>query len=223
MKRGLDEAAPSDRQANRSKLFGVWRADDVTECGDKRRYPVIANSRDLKVFVKALNNDCYYQLGPVEKPLTYLTKQSGKELDWKKLNNTERAMFVDAKIKEITNLTESNAIKIETDRKTVEKILLEFPHRIMPSRFIFTKKTGEVGEQWKAKARWILLGHKDPDSMQLERYAPTPSSTTVMLCLQIISSMKYHLFIMDVSSAFGQSDPHEREQGPNAADWDTWL
>ena len=26
--------------------------------------------------------------------------------------------------------------------------------------------------------------------------------------------MKFHLYIMDVSSAFGQSDPHEREQGP---------
>jgi len=84
----------------------------------------------------------------------------------------------------------------------------------MPSRFILTKKAGEIGEQWKAKARWTFLGHKDPDALELERYAPTPSSTTVMLCLQVIASMNFRLYIMDVSSAFGQSDPHEREQGP---------
>ena len=84
----------------------------------------------------------------------------------------------------------------------------------MPSRFIVTKKAGEIGEDWRAKARWILLGHKDPDALQQERFAPTPSSTTVMLCLQIIASMKFELYITDVSSAFGQSDPHEREQGP---------
>lgn len=39
-------------------------------------------------------------------------------------------------------------------------------------------------------------------------------ATTVMLCHQVMASMKFHLYSMDVSSAFGQSDPHEREQGP---------
>ena len=77
-----------------------------------------------------------------------------------------------------------------------------------------SRKAGEVGESWKAKARWILLGHKDPDAMSLERYAPTPSSTTVMMCLQITATMKFHLYIMDVSSPFGQSYPHGREQTP---------
>ena len=35
-----------------------------------------------------------------------------------------------------------------------------------------------------------------------------------MLCLQALASMNFRLRIMDVSSAFGQSDPHERSQGP---------
>ena len=214
MKRGLEEPALSDRQANRSRIFGVWRADEVTDWGNKTKYPVIANARDLDAFPKVAKSDVFYQLKPLDQPLTYLTKQSGKELDWKKLSEDEKKMFVEAKITEIENLVNSNAIAIETDKNTIEKIMREYPHRIMPSRFIFTKKAGELGETWKAKARWILLGHKDPDSLELERYAPTPSSTTVMLCLQVISSMKFRLFIMDVSSAFGQSDPHEREQGP---------
>lgn len=205
---------PNGRLPNRSKVFGLWRADDITEWGDKGKFPVIANGREINVFSKLEKTDCYYVLRGRQLPLTYLTKQSGKELDWNKLNNDEKGMFLEAKILEITSLVNSNAIRLVKDRKEVDDILTMYPHRVMPSRFIFTKKSGEVGERWKAKARWILLGHKDPDALELERYAPTLSSTTVMLALQVIASMRYRLFIMDVSSAFGQSDPHEREQGP---------
>ena len=214
MKRGLEDPAPNERLANRSKVFGVWRADDNTEWGDKRQYPIIASSRDLQVFPKLLNADCSHQAKDFEKSLTCLTKQSGKELDEKKITGDEKKMFDEAKRKEIDNLVSSNAIEIVTDEEEVNSIKQKYGHRIMPSRFLLTKKSGEIGEDWKAKARWILLGHKDPDAINLERYAPTPSSATVMLCLQIISSLCFHLFIMDVSSAFGQSDPHEREQGP---------
>lgn len=131
-----------------------------------------------------------YALKDPEFSLSYLTKQSGKELDEKKLTNLEKAMFDKAKTLEITNLVNSNAIQVITDETELSRVRKELPHRIMPSRFIITKKACELGEDWKAKARWILLGHKDPDAMAQERFAPTPSSTTVMICLQIISSMK---------------------------------
>jgi len=161
----------------------------------------VANARDINLLPKLAKSDSFYQLKSPDQTLTYLTKQSGKELDWKKLSDTEKGMFVEAKIIEINNLVNSNAIKIETDKATIARIMEEYPHRIMPSPFIFTKKAGEVGENWKAKARWTLHGHKDPDSLGLERYAPTHSSTTVMLCLQVISSMRFRLLIVDVSSA----------------------
>lgn len=217
MKRTLEGPQSSERKTTRSKVFGTWRADGVTEFGDKRKYPVIANARDLQLFKKVDRTDCYYEMNARLKEdfsLSYLTKQSGKELDEKKLSVQEIKMFRDAKKLEINNLVNSNAIEIMTDDAEVKKVRELQAHRIMPSRFILVKKMGEIGEGWKAKARWILLGHRDPDALELERYAPTPSSTTVMLCLQIISSMKFYLYIMDVSSAFGQSDPHEREQGP---------
>ena len=59
-----------------------------------------------------------------------------------------------------------------------------------------------------------MLGRKDPDAQELERYAPTPATPTVYLAFQILSSMQFKLVIMDVSSAVGQSDHHEREKGP---------
>ena len=47
----------------------------------------------------------------------------------------------------------------------------------------------------------------------MERFSPTPAGPTVMLAFQILASMKYRLVIMDVTSAFGQSDPQTRPQG----------
>ncbi|CAJ1460698.1 unnamed protein product, partial [Effrenium voratum] len=202
MKRSLEENQQASRTATRTKIFVVWRADDKTEWGNKSNFPIVANERDLLTFHKARTSDTLYNERDI---LAYLTKQSGKELDYKRLTDKKNILFDAAKEVEIGNLEGSNAIRIITDEKELDKIRRDFPSRIMSSRFLLTKKAGEVGEDWKAKARWILLGHRDPDAAQLERYAPTPSSTTVMLCLQIIASCKYKLYIMDVSSAFGQS------------------
>ena len=215
MKRSLEEPAPSERTAHKSRVFGVWRADTKNEWGDKTLYPVVANSRDIDAFKLLDKKDCYYALKTFEDefPLHYLTKQ-GKELNEKNLTAAEQKLFRDAKLLEISNLVNSGAIELVTDPVKLKEIRETLKHRIMPSRFLITKKTGEIGESWKAKARWILLGHRDPDSLQLERFAPTPSTTTVMLVLQIIASHHYHLIVMDVSSAFGQSDQVEREQGP---------
>ena len=216
LKRSLDDPTTNDRVANRSRVFGTWQADRLTEWGDKKNFPVMANVRDVKGIPYLENSDSYFNLKTMEDefPLHYLTKQSGKELNEKKLTPEEIKLFNEAKKTEIGNLVGSNAIELVIDEGELQAIRDKYSHRIMPSRFLITKKMGEIGEQWKAKARWILLGHKDPDSLQLERFAPTPSSTTVMLTLQIIASHHYHLYIMDVSSAFGQSDHCEREQGP---------
>ena len=214
LKRSLDGPAQNPRAATKSKLFPMWRADEKTEWGNKSDYPIVANARDLNLFNKVEKTDVFYFLHDLDKPITYLTKQSGKELDERKLPEHEKKMFNDAKLLEIQNLINSNAIEIVVDEKECDQIREQFPDRIMPSRYLIIKKTGDVGESWKAKARWLLLGHKDPDALELERYAPTPSSTTVMLCLQVLASMNFRLRIMDVSSAFGQSDPHERSQGP---------
>ena len=174
MKRSL-EGTEQSRATTRSEVFGTWRADDVTEWGDKRQFPVICGERDLVAFARLRTSDIVYNERDIHHHLAYLTKQSGKELSYQRLTPEERVLFDAAKLLEISNLENSNAISIVEDAKELDRIRQEHPGRIMPSRFIFTKKAGEVGEGWKAKTRWILLGHRDPDAAQLERYAPTPS------------------------------------------------
>ncbi|CAE7733243.1 GIP, partial [Symbiodinium necroappetens] len=199
----------------KSKIGGVWMADCVTPWGDKASFPVIANARDMQLFGKLGVNDVLYTYSELHSGWICLTRKSGKELQERTLNKEERKLFDAAKLTEIQNLEGSNAISFITDPDEIEKIRATMSHRLMPSRFILTKKQQEIGMAWKAKARWILLGHRDPDAQALERYAPTPATPTVYLAFQILSSLHYRLVIMDVSSAFGQSDAHEREQGGN--------
>ena len=214
LKRGHDGSGHPGAPQPKSKIGGIWVADCVTPWGDKRKFPVIANARDLQAFGKLVKADVFYTYSELHSGWICLTKKSGKEIQERTLTEQERKMFDEAKITEIENLEGSSAISFVTDPEEVRKIKESLSHRIMPSRFILTKKQQELGQSWKAKARWILLGHRDPDAQELERYAPTPATPTVYLAFQILSSLHYELVIMDVSSAFGQSDHHEREQGP---------
>ena len=202
LKRGHDGQGARGQPQPKSRVGGVWVADCVTAWGDKRQ------------FGKLERGDTFYTYSELHSGWICLTKKSGKELQERTLTQQEKQMFDEAKLTEIGNLEGSNAIRFVTDPAEIERIRSSFSHRIMPSRFILTKKQQEVGQAWKAKARWILLGHKDPDAQELERYAPTPATPTVYLAFQILSSMRHKLVIMDVSSAFGQSDQREREKGP---------
>ncbi|CAE7558955.1 iscS [Symbiodinium pilosum] len=215
LKRVHDGSGHQGHAQPKSKIGGMWIADVVTPWGDKRKYPMIANSRDLSVFGKLQKNDVLYTYSELHSGWICLTKKSGKELQERTLNDMEKRMFAEAKLTEIQNLEGSSAIEFVTDPDEIRKIQETFSHRIVPSRFILTKKQQEVGQSWKAKARWILLGHRDPDAQELERYAPTPATPTVYLTFQLLSSLRYRMVIMDVSSAFGQSDHRTREQGPS--------
>ena len=129
-----------------------------------------------------------------------LDEEVWKRIQERTLDRNDKKMFDEAKLTEIGDLEGSNAISFITDPEEIQRILETFARRIMPSRFILTKKQQEIGQNWKVKA--------------MERYAPTPATPTVYLAFQILSSLKYELVIMDVSSAFGQSDQYKRDQGP---------
>ena len=61
----------------------------------------------------------------------------------------------------------------------------------------------------KAKARWILQGHKDPDRLLLERAAPTPMTLSLMLAFQLLASLNYELEL-------GDDDRRRRRRPPPA-------
>ena len=157
----------------RSGVFGWWCADWANEFGNKSLHLVVANSRDMAVFKAILKTDSVYMHDELHGSYIYLTKKSGKELNEKNFSAEEK-LFDKAKRSEIQVLLNSEAIELIMDMKKVEEIKAKFAGRFIPSRFVLTRKQMEVGETWKAKARWILLGHHDPDTLEVERFAPTP-------------------------------------------------
>ena len=169
-------------------------ADLDTEWGSKACHPVIANGRDMHLFYKKENNDVFYYDGETYGKFIELTKKSGKEVSEKNFTPEETITLDEAKTLEVGNLEGGNAIRFIEDRAEADKIRAEMPDRIMPSCFVWTKKQQEIGQRWKAKACWILLGHCDPDVLELERFSPTPATPTVYLTLQVISSLHFEFY-----------------------------
>eukprot|EP00435_Cladocopium_sp_Y103_P037516 s4112_g9.t3 len=59
--------------------------------------------------------------------------------------------------------------------------------------------------QFKAKSRFCVHGHKDPDG-GYRTFAPTPTTEALHMVLQIIADEGLHLLFADVKAAFAQSD-----------------
>ena len=89
-------------------------------------------------------------------------------------------------------------------------------HRIVPSRHVYREKPGEgVGAVSKAKCRWCVLGHRDPDIRQVERSSLTPQTSSIYTFLFVAAVLQREVTLGDLKSAFMQSDKDlsERSQG----------
>ena len=126
--------------------------------------------------------------------------------EWKEWRKTD--------LSEWNKVTETGAIKVlslEESRKIRNSAEKE---RIIPSRMVRRWKPAEQpNEAPGRKSRWCLRGDKDPDLMDLNRHAPTLTTTSFGVLLQIAASMKYRATVGDLKSAFCQSWPLCRKQG----------
>eukprot|EP00974_Lingulodinium_polyedra_P126906 11200101-Lingulodinium_polyedra.AAC.1 len=57
-----------------------------------------------------------------------------------------------------------------------------------------------LGAPPKAKSRWCVRGHHDPDAEGLQVYAPTPQTEALMVTLLIIAGLRWDLEVADVSN-----------------------
>jgi len=125
-----------------------------------------------------------------------------------------------------TNVTPSYPVAIVDDpndpsfdeAKTTELRLLlakgtyKFVHKedvpkdavVMESRFVLTiKEPDSTSPQFKA--RFVILGHKDPDKHRIVNEAPTVLRSSVRLLISLSRVYNYPLWNRDVSQAFVQS------------------
>ena len=62
--------------------------------------------------------------------------------------------------------------------------------RIIPSRFVRRRKPADLpGEDPSLKSRWCVRGDKDPDLLSLVRAAPTVTTTSLTVVLQLAASL----------------------------------
>ena len=85
--------------------------------------------------------------------------------------------------------------------------------RILPSRFVITRKPDEKTGVMKTKCRWCIRGYLDPDLADLQTQSPTVSQEAFMATLQTCANNQWRIQIADVEGAFLQGDKLQRDKG----------
>ena len=87
-------------------------------------------------------------------------------------------------------------------------------NRVLPTRMVRRYKPGELpGEPATRKSRLCIRGDHDPDVFSLERHAPTASSLTLAMAMQVSASKKWWASVGDLRNAFCQSEALQRKEG----------
>ena len=112
----------------------------------------------------------------------------GDELPRHMSPESEWPRFLQATVAESAAILDTSAVTIVSPA-AAKDIRNNLSHRIVPSRHVYREKPGEgVGAASKAKCRWCVLGHRDPDIRQLERSSPTPQTSSMYTFLFVCSS-----------------------------------
>ena len=162
--------------------------------------------------------------------LASAAKRQRAEVKEKNLSESDRQLFLGAKHKEVTSW-----LSTETVRKIARSKIPE--EQILRSRWVLTWKpidnsgTESEGNQYKPKARLVILGFEDPHIETLSRDAPTMGKDSRMLILQYIASARWSLRSFDIQTAFlrgsrqdgrilGMEPPPEMRQQMDLKPWE---
>jgi len=147
--------------------------------------------------------------------LTYsYAASSSSEVRLKDLTPELREDFRASDLKEWGAVKDSKAVRVLSLGES-QNARGRFPDRILSIRIVRRLKPQPgVGTKPKAKNRWCVHGHQDPDTGTMSVYAPTPTSSSVLLFLTVASAFSYEIEIADATNAFCQAKKLSRPKGP---------
>ena len=128
--------------------------------------------------------------------------------EWKVQDTEEFKKIVDSGALRILSVEESKQVwaRLEAEGKT---------ERVIPSRMVRRYKPGEgPGAPRVKKSRFCIRGDKDPDILSLSRFAPTVTTSNLQVIFQVAANKKFKGLVGDLKSAFTQSRPLQRSEGP---------
>ena len=138
----------------------------------------------------------------------YHAKKTAKELPHSGNETSLQAKIDEAKVIEWNVIEGKNAGRLVLGNQA-QLVRQRFSHRIMDSRFVITEKREE--EDVRIKARWCLLGHKDPDlnakAAAGDLKSPTLSQIGRNVLFQLIVSHQWQLSLGDIKGAFLAAGP----------------
>ncbi|CAE7368225.1 RE1 [Symbiodinium sp. CCMP2456] len=142
-----------------------------------------------------------------------LVASRSDEVNVKKLSQEEQEKFHASDKVEWDAILKTKAVRVVYG-KEAQKLRELYPERILASRMVRRKKPLPGMHQWKAKSRWCIAGHSDPDTEHLTTFAPTPSTEGMMAFLHTGLGLGHSFSFCDVKNAFCQSNPLRRPRGP---------
>ncbi|CAK8999613.1 Copia protein (Gag-int-pol protein) [Cleaved into: Copia VLP protein [Durusdinium trenchii] len=131
-----------------------------------------------------------------------------RELPWRSIGASDWEAFVESMRKEWSEWKKwASCEKFTGDTKSIAK------HLILPAQVCFRWKPIDGGASFKAKARIVIQGFRDPHLPLLSRDAPVLSRIGLMCILQWACSHQVDIVNGDCKSAFLQGKPdHERPE-----------
>ena len=137
----------------------------------------------------------------------------GDEISLKDLSLKEKELFDQSDQAEWQAILSTKAVRVITGGEA-DRVRRLHQDRIISSRMVRRRKPQPGLNAWKAKSRWCLHGHADPDTGTLVTYAPTPQAEGMSMFLQ--TSINHNMMISfgDVKNAFCQSNKLKRPRGP---------
>ena len=127
--------------------------------------------------------------------------------------------WVEQDTEEFGKIVKSGGLRVLSveESREVKKSLKEQGklNRILPSRMVRRYKPGDgPGAPRSRKSRFCIRGDRDPDAAFLSRFAPTVTTSNLQVLLQAAVNKGYRGVVGDLKSAFTQSLPLVREEGP---------
>ena len=159
-----------------------------------------------------------FKLRKIPHEVTMMVKRGSDEVREEDIPEEEWEQWRVSDGAEWSKVHSTGAVKVlsEEESHSVEHQLAEagLSARILPSRIVRRwKKSEQPGEPPTRKSRWCIRGDQDPDILDLLRHAPTITTSTLSVVLQIGTSQGWKAAVGDLRNAFMQSDKLERTAG----------
>ena len=140
--------------------------------------------------------------------------RSSDEVHPKHLSPDERADFAAADAAEWKAIVDSGSVKV-LNPVAADTVRRERPDRVISSRMVRRRKPQEgTFQKPKAKSRWCVLGHQDPNAADMFTNAPTPQTESIMPFLFLLQVCGLTLSNADLKNEFCQSNSLDRFAGP---------